>query len=271
MSTDTRLQNIASESNWITFAKALRAAMQSAPDYGFENADQLLNNIALLRGVDVASLRNPLAAEHWLEQFAPEQTVTEKNSISMSGVLLLAQISNISKDLSDSLAEKVFSGEMTRSQLQASLELAKTEHGGAGGVAHERVRRVKEFENLVLTCLTKNHEALGLEPNAKIEKCPRDAKLNCDIVASEKGSPILAIEVKSYRQKRHKRYLLEVLGTMSLLSRNYPRAMLVVPESWASSIDTLREMKHDLNLDEVQIAAVDDHVKQKDARLRFLD
>jgi hypothetical protein len=47
--------------------------------------------------------------------------------------------------------------------------------------------------------------------------------------------------------------------------------MLVVPESWASSIDTLREMKHDLNLDEVQIAAVDDHVKQKDARLRFLD
>lgn len=271
MSTDTHLRSIASEPNWITFAKALRAAMRSAPDYGFESADQLLNNVAHLRGVDVASLRNPLVAEHWLEQFAPEQTASENVNISMSGVLLLAQISRISKDLSDSLAPKVFSGEINRSQLQAALELAKTERGGSGGLAHDRVRRVKEFENLVFTYLNKNFEALGLKANAKIKKCPRDAPLSCDIVAYENGRPAIAIEVKSYRQKRHKRFLVEVLGTMSLLSRNYPRAMLIVPESWAASIETLRVMKHDLNLDEVQLAAIDDQVKAKDARLRFLE
>lgn len=271
MSTEKYLLSIASEPNWLSFAKALRATMRSASDYGFESTDQLLDEVARMRGVGVASLRNPLAAENWLERNAPEVHASENLKVSMTGVLLLSQISILSNDLSKELAPKVFLGEVNRSQLQAALEAAKTAAGGFGGVAHERPRKAEAFEELVSLYLSNNIEVLGFDRAAKLERCPRDAHLHCDIVVSLDGRPAMAIEVKAYRQKRHRRYLVEVLGLMSLLSRNYPKAMLIVPESWGASTEVLRELRDELNLDDVQLAAIDDHVAPEKARLRFLE
>ncbi|MBI6630734.1 hypothetical protein [Pontibaca salina] len=271
MSTKSSLKRIASEPNWIAFAKALRGAMRSPEQHGFESVDRLLDAVARLRGVEVATLRNPLAAELWLARNAPEQTFSEKDEISMTGVLLLAQISSLSSTLASDLAPKFFSGEVSRSQLRAALETAKKEAGGLGGVAHERFRKAMAFENFVFSYLSENLDALGFGAAAKIERCPRKASFPCDFIVSVDGHPTMAIEVKGHRQKHHRRYLLQVLGMLSLLTRKYPGALLIAPSSWDDSMKTLSEWRDEFRMDNLHLATIDDQISPDSAILHFFN
>lgn len=254
MTAPPKLETFATDPNWMSFAKALTAALQTPGIYGFDDTNQMLSAVAALRCVDAASLRNPLAAVNWMNQNAPEALEAENGDIAMTGVLLLSQISILDKGLASNLTPKFFDGELSRRQIHDALREAQIERGGRGVAAHERVKQVAAFEKAVTKFLTENLGSLELGENLQIVEGERSAIVPVDLVLLQNGEPIAVFEVKSHRQKRHQRYLIETLGVATLAAREYSNTILVTPESWGDSVDVMAKLIRDLDIRNVMLA-----------------
>ena len=244
MTPDFTLEELAKTRNWIVFGKALSAALDDPACHGFDDASQMLAHVAQLRGVDPSSLRNPLSAVNWMKQ----------NAAAMTGVLTLSQISNLSSDLAENLIPKFFRGEVSRRQLQVALRNAEAKQGGRGVAANERVKRAFEFEDDVFRFLQRNVEVLEFGDNVEIVRSGRGALVPSDFIVMQNGTSVAAIECKSHRQKRHRRFLLETLAMLELMTKQHQTAILVVPDSWGISLEELTELTRDLHLSNVRSA-----------------
>ncbi|WP_339637484.1 hypothetical protein [uncultured Sulfitobacter sp.] len=258
MNAPTKLEAFASDPNWMSFAKALMSALETPEAYNFVDGNQLLAAVALLRGVDASSLRNPLAAVSWMKTHAPEALEAENDGIAMTGVLLLSQISFYDNKLAASLATKFFGGELSRTQIREALKGIREKKGGRGILAHERVKQAVAFEAAVAAFLNNNPDVLELGSGISITEGTRSSRVPVDFAVLRNGKPIAAIEVKSYRQKRHQRYLLETLGMAALAAREHSKTVLVLPESWGSSVDLMTKLIEDLKIADVKIAIFKD-------------
>ncbi len=106
----------------------------------------------------------------------------------------------------------------------------------------ERVRRTADFEEEVYRYLAKHPLALKMGKNIRVTRSQHDSRLPYDLMIMRDGKGVAALEVKAPRQKRHRRYLVETIAMASLLSREYPSAVLVVPESWGEAVDEMAEL-----------------------------
>lgn len=253
MTAPVKLEAFASDPNWMSFAKALMSALKTPEDYGFADSNQMLAAVARLRGVDASSLRNPLAAVNWMVLNAPEALEAENGEIAMTGVLLLSQISILDNELAAKIAPKFFEGELSRTQVRDALKSIQVERGGRGVLAHDRVKQAVAFETAVAEFLSDHPDVLQLGSDIKITRGTRSSRVPADLVVVRNGKPIAAIEVKSHRQKRHQRYLLETLGMATLAAREYSRTVLVVPESWGDSVDVMVRLIKELNIADVKL------------------
>ena len=269
MSVRPILSVLATEPNWLTFAKALAAAMENPSNFGFTDSSRLLAHVARERGVDPASMRNHLAAVSWMSEHAPETLKKKNPRFPMTGVLILSQINRVSKDLAADLAPKFFSGDVSRSQLQEALRAAQATRGGHFVPGQERVRRTADFEEEVYRYLAKHPLVLGMGKNIRVTRSQNDSRVPYDLMIMRDGKEVAALEVKAPRQKRHRRYLVETIAMGSLLSREYPSAVLVVPESWGESVDEMAELIRDLRFEELKLAVFSDHDNEDDASGRF--
>ena len=68
------------------------------------------------------------------------------------------------------------------------------------------------------------------------------------------GEAVAAIECKSHRNKKHRRYLLETLGMAALLTKDHRTAILIVPDSWGATTEELAKLVEQLHLSSVRIA-----------------
>ena len=221
MTPDFTLEELAKTRNWIVFGKALSAALDDPACHGFDDASQMLAHVAQLRGVDPSSLRNPLSAVNWMKQ----------NAAAMTGVLTLSQISNLSSDLAENLIPKFFRGEVSRRQLQVALRNAEAKQGGRGVAANERVKRAFEFEDDVFRFLQRNVEVLEFGDNVEIVRSGRGALVPSDFIVMQNGTSVAAIECKSHRQKRHRRFLLETLAMLELMTKQHQRSAVFRQDS----------------------------------------
>ncbi|WP_281992818.1 hypothetical protein [Sulfitobacter geojensis] len=254
MTVPVQLEAFASDPNWMSFAKALKSALKTPEDYGFSESNQMLAAVALLRGVEASSLRNPLAAVNWMVRNAPEALEAENGEIPMTGVLLLSQISILDNELAAKIAPKFFEGELSRTQVRDALKSAQVERGGRGVLAHDRVKQTVAFEAAVAEFLSDHPDVLQLGSDIKITQGARSFRVPVDLVVVQNGKPIAAIEVKSYRLKRHQRYLLETLGMATLAAREYSKSILVIPESWGDSANVMAKLIEELNIADVKLA-----------------
>ncbi|WP_135502902.1 hypothetical protein [Roseovarius aestuariivivens] len=270
MMSDPRLEEFAKTPNWIAFGKALAAALDDPERFGFEGQSELLAHVAQLRGVDPSSLRNPLAAVNWMKLNAPKALKEENASVPMTGVLVLSQISIISNDLAKSLAPKFFSGETSRKDLQVALRRAEVSKGGRGVAAHERAKRIAHFEEEVFRFLKENSKVLEMGRHVDVVRTSREARVPSDFSVIRDGQIVAAIECKSHRNKRHRRYLVETLAMTALLAKEHSHAVLVVPESWGDSKAELAHFQIELGLDDVRVAEFGDE-DGPGRRFRYLE
>ncbi len=68
------------------------------------------------------------------------------------------------------------------------------------------------------------------------------------------GEAVAAIECKSHRNKRHRRFLVETLAMASLQTKELQRAIVVVPQTWGTSTEELSLLTQELHLSGVRIA-----------------
>ena len=254
MTAPVKLEAFASDPNWMSFAKALMSALKTPEVYGFAESNQMLAAVARLRGVDASSLRNPLAAVNWMVLNAPEALEAENGEIAMTGVLLLSQISILDSKLAAKIAPKFFEGELSRTQVRDALKSIQVERGGRGVLAHDRVKQAVAFETAVAEFLSDHPDVLQLGSDIKVTKGTRSSRVPADLVVVRNGKPIASIEVKSHRQKRHQRYLLETLGMATLAAREYSKTVLVIPESWGDSIAVMAKLIEELHIGGVKLA-----------------
>lgn len=253
MASYVSLEEIAETRNWVAFGKALSDALDDPVRYGFADASQLLVHVAKLRGVETASLRNPIAAIKWMKENAPEALAEENVKISMTGVLTLSQISIVSKHLADELAPKFFSGRIPRRQLEIALRRAEAEQGHriAG---HDRMKRAVGFEEEVYQLLRESPAALGLGHDVKVVRTNRVTVIPSDFTVMRDDTVVALVECKSHRRTLHRRYLVETLAMAALRASPRTNSILVVPASWGRSIQELSDLCRDLRISGVRIA-----------------
>ncbi|MCZ4365502.1 plasmid partitioning protein RepB [Sulfitobacter dubius] len=249
-----QIEDFAQDPNWIRFGKSLSQAMQNPRSYGFTGSEELIAEVAHLRGVDPASLRNPLTAVTWMKDHAPKAIDEENPRLAMTGVLLLAQISILDSGLADEIGPKFFSGDVTRAKLKATLATLREGQVSHEIDAHHRYKRAADFEERVFEFLLADPSALGLGSDVTVARSPRQAVAPSDFVVLRDGKAIAAIEVKSHRQKLHHRYLVEALAMTSISAKAYERAFLIVPEQWGNAVSRIEDLISSLNLGSLQCA-----------------
>ncbi|HAR81959.1 hypothetical protein [Sulfitobacter pontiacus] len=247
------LRELSETRNWIAFGKALSAAVDDPVRYGCDDASQLLAQVAQLRGVEPASLRNPLAAVNWMKENAPKALREENAKIPMTGVLTLSQISIVSKCLADELAPKFFSGGVSRRQLEIALRKAEAEQGRpiAG---HKRMKRAVAFEEEVFRFLQEHPAVIELGHDVEIFRTERDALVPSDFTVVRAGATVAVVECKAHRSTLHRRYLLQTLAMAALRTSDHALSVLVVHSSWGRAIEELCDLCRELRIAGVCIA-----------------
>lgn len=253
-----RIEDFAQDPNWIRFGKSLGQAVQNPRSYGFTSSEEMIAEVAHLRGVDPASLRNPLTAVAWMKDRAPKALDEENPRLAMTGVLLLAQISILDSALADEIGPRFFSGDVTRAKLKATLTTLREGQISHEIDAHRRYKRAADFEERVFEFLLADPGALGLGSDVTVARSPRQAVAPSDFVVLRDGKAIAAIEVKSHRQKLHHRYLVEALAMTSISAKAYERAFLIVPEEWGDAVSRIEDLIRSLNLGSLQCAVFSD-------------
>lgn len=254
--TSHRVGDFAEDTNWIRFGKSFHDAVQTPSSYGFTSSEKLIAEVARLRGVDPASLRNPLAAVSWMKANAPEALDEEDSRVAMTGVLLLSQISILDRGLAEEIAPRFFSGAVSRDELKAALQELQAKPGVGKIAAHDRFKRAAAFENRVFDYLLSHPEVLGLGDNITVAHSARDATAPHDFAVIRDEVIVATIEVKSHRQKRHHRYLVETLAMTALSARKYNHAFLVVPEDWGDAVAKIGGLIDALSLEGVPQASL---------------
>ncbi|MBI1495270.1 hypothetical protein [Halocynthiibacter styelae] len=257
MTVQQPLKDIASETNWITFAKKLRTAVKIREDYGFKDLDDILDRVAELRGQDRASLRNPVYAEKWLEKNAPDVHAAEPEHIAMTSVLKLILLERMSEVAVLEFAPKVFDGTATRLELNQKIEQAKRKTDQSVGVGHDRWHRKREYEDSIKRYLENNTGILGKGGKTVLRPRNRSKPVPCDFELLRSGMPIAAIEIKSHRQKITRKFQVETLAVASLLLREFPETYIIAPTSWERSMPSLIDLREQLSLQNVKFAIFD--------------
>lgn len=255
------LRELAETRSWIAFGKALSAAVDDPCRYGCDDASQLLAQVAQLRGVEPASLRNPLAAVNWMKENAPKALEEEERRVPMTGVLKLSQISIISRQLAQELAQKFFSGEMSRRQLDIALRRAEQEHGRCVA-GHERMKRAMAFEEEVFTFLRRHPSKLELGHDVEIVRSAKDSLVPSDFTVLRDGRPVAAVECKGHRGTRHRRYLVETLAMAALRAADGRKSILIVPGSWGTSTAEISRLADKLSISNVRVAVFESDENQ---------
>lgn len=248
------LEKIAKDRDWLSFAKSLSAAMREPTKYGFTDGERLLGHVAHLRGADPSSLRNPLAAYSWLEQHGPDALKLDGQKLPMTGVITLSQISELSEEIGSDTAPKFFRGEQTRKDLKTILKDLQQQKGGRGVRGHERYKNSVAFEEMVREFLINNKRVFDLRSEAEIVSSRKDALVPSDLTVLFRGEPVGAIQIKSPRHKRHRRYLVETLAMAALLQNEYDVSILVVPSTWGTSISEMVDLIRELRLNRLSLA-----------------
>lgn len=247
------LSEIAGETRWTVFAGRLRSAMAAHSDYGLATAADVLEQVAAMRGQDVATLRNPLAAENWLVRHAPKILAQESPQVAMTNVLLLAQIHEISAVDYARLAPSVFDGSARRAYLKAGLATAKAAAGSEGGIGHARWRRAHDFENLVRSFFEADLDTMENLRKPIVVERDRNATVPCDFVIESEGCPPIAVEVKPARQKLTHKIQVEALGVASLLLQDFREVFLIGEGTWSRVMPRAAEIRDRLGLDGVRL------------------
>lgn len=251
------LEDIAAEKNWIIFAKELRAAVKAREDYGFRDLDGILDKVAELRGQDRASLRNPVYAEKWLEQNAPEIHAAAPEHVAMTSVLKLIQLERMSEVAALELAPMVFDGSATRFEIKKRIEKAKRDTHQSAGVGHDRWHKTRKYEDFVTRFLERNPGILSQGEDTELRPRDKSKPVPCDFELWRGGKPIAAVELKNHRQKITRKFQVETMAVASLLLREFPMTYIVAPTSWERSMSSLLDLREQLSLPNVKFAILD--------------
>lgn len=252
------LGEVAKEENWVALADGLRAAMEDPEVYGANDPEEILREVARLRGVRPGSLRNPLAAAAWLESHAPEVYRARPDGVGRSHVQMLAQLHDLDPDKARELAPRVFEGSIRHRDLRLVLDKATDAVRSSVVRARPRImRRAQDFHEAAEAFLRANPGEIGLPEEVEYRSALRDRLPPCDLEIWHRGRPALAVEIKAARVRVSRQHMVETLGVASLLLREFDRVLIVLAPEWRSEAPGLVALRDALGLGDIGVALLE--------------
>lgn len=250
------LEEIAAETGrWYTLGLRLLGAMTEPSLYGLSRSDEVLAEVARLRGQTPESLMNSVRAARYVFEHLPaeRQRLKDAPGVGLSHVNLLARLENIDTEEVHTLKLRVFNGKMTYRELSAKVreihERASADLALRLGPP-ERIlgrKRAKSFEWTLKHFLTARLKDLTGRPKAKLESGQKQLPVPVDYIVRDGGAPVIAIEAKAPRRTFRQSVLVDMLGTCSLLQRRVPEVWLITPHGWEVGLEKIASIADEMH------------------------
>lgn len=253
------LEEIASERrNWLAFGIRLLGAMSVPSLHGFSRSDEVLAEVARLRGQTSESLMNTVQATRYLVERAPAELerLREDAKVGLSHVNLLARLKDVDSDQARSLQSQVLDGRVSYRALAEKVR--RIQEGAAAAAAEiclqvgppERIlgrKRAKSFEWTLERFLTARLQELTGRPKAKLESGQKQLPIPVDHLVWDGGAPVIAIEAKAPRRAFRQSVLVDMLGTCSLVQRRVPEVWLITPRGWEAGLEKIASIADEMH------------------------
>lgn len=233
----------ADDANWIHFGLRLVAAMADPSLHGLASSDEVLAEMARLRGLKPESLMNTVTAIEYLKVHAPEKLRKKRDDpgVGPSQVHLLARLEGIDTDEVRSLRIRALRGQVSYRDLAESVrEIREKALAGSNSEAQRRLlgwKRAKSFESMLHDFLVERIKELTGREDAVLVDGGRHLPVPVDYLVLAGDDPVIAIEAKAPRVKFRQSVLIETLGTCALLQKRFPEVWLVTPHGWKAGLE----------------------------------
>ncbi len=253
------LEEIAADKgNWRMLGVRLLGAMTDPSLYGFSRSDEVLAEVARLRGQTPESLMNSVRAARYLFEHMPAELKRSRDDpgVGLSHVNLLGRLGNINTEEVQTLKARVFNGEMTYRELAARVRAIQ--EGAEAAAADiclqvgppERIlgrKRAKSFEWTLKQFLTARLKDLTGRPRARLESGQNQLPVPVDYIVRDGDAPVIAIEAKAPRRTFRQSLLVDMLGTCSLLQRRVPEVWLITPRGWEAGLEKIASIAGEMH------------------------
>lgn len=266
-------QELASTDNWIILGDWLNSVVENPSKYGFSYSEEALQAVADIRGTKAASLRNPIMAATWLQENHPTIHRTKPQWLGMMQVLLLARITSYSQEEAEKVAPKIFSGEMSQSEVKNVLQSVRTHKADLGSPInlgrHNAQLRSQLFDRSAKHFFKSHSDQLFSKCGLTVRGGRALEPLSTDLLVYEGHKVICAIEIRGPRLRVDPAYMIDQLARLALLLRKVPEVLYVVPEGSEYDLVQLEQTRARLEIDGVKFASLPVREQLKVSDLKF--
>lgn len=256
----------ADKGSWSAFGLRLLGAMADPSAYGFSRSDEVLAEVARLRGQKPESLMNAVRATRYLIEQMPAELEKSKETPlpGLSHINLLARLDNMDTQEVRSLRLRVLGGEMSYRELAARVReiqdrVVAEVHLTVGGPNRISGRkRARSFDWTLGEFLTARIKELSGEETATIGSGRGQFPVPVDYVVWVRGEPAIAIETRAPRGNFRQSVLVEMLGVCSLLQRRVPEVWLITPHGWEVGLEKIRSIAEEMRLNGLRFFTFDE-------------
>jgi hypothetical protein len=257
-----RLTAIAAEKDWFDVGRQLEAAMAEPKRFGCATSDDVLREVANLRGQHPESLKRTVRGARVLATHYPEAAGRGPAGPGLMHVLLLDQLRELGAPLTQHFKMEVLSGRVTQRALEQRVAEAraaaetKAERGERPRPAGHRRARSRDFEAAVREFVEHYPELFCDDPSATVTSGYKVRPVPFDIALWSGDQLLCAIEVKSSNLRTHPKQIAEILGALQLMTHVAPRVWLVIAPEWEQNLSALQEVHRKLKLNTMNVGVL---------------
>ena len=233
-----RLTAIAAEKDWFDVGRQLEAAMAEPKRFGCATSDDVLREVANLRGQHPESLKRTVRGARVLATHYPEAAGRGPEGPGLMHVLLLDQLRELGAPLTQHFKMEVLCGRVTQRALEQRVAEAraaaetKAGRGERPRPAGHRRARSRDFEAAVRAFVEHYPELFCDDPSATVTSGYKVRPVPFDIALWSGDQLLCAIEVKSSNLRTHPKQIAEILGALELMTHVAARHAVVLQAEW---------------------------------------
>jgi hypothetical protein len=264
------LEDIAASAGWLELGTRLDAAMEAHAAYGLPRPEDVLKEVASLRGQTSVSVRDAvLAARYARKHFADRLRDDPDFRIGVSNVKQLALLGDIEGSEVDALRQSVLDGRISFRALAKEVDRIResavlnpqldVEPRGRLQTFKQSRKFENSFQAFIEDVYIPSQRAI-----LTIRKVTKLGYIPVDFIIFDEGQAAIAIEVKaSPREAMHERMLIEELGLSVLARQKVPEVWFVTHADLKDQTERIEAVSASLGITGIRFMTFDPGVASK--------
>jgi hypothetical protein len=256
------LESIAAEDGWFDLGRRLDAAMANPDAHGCATADDVLRTVASLRRQHPQSLKRTVRGARALLTAYPDVAAAGNLRAGLTHVLLLDQLRGLGAPLTRHFTLRVLSGRVSQRALEKQVAEARA---AAEAKARDSERpyppgqqrvRSRAFEAAVRDFVERNPGIFADDPSATVTSGYKLRPVPFDLALWSNGELVAAVEAKYANVRTYPKQIVEILGTLQLMTLVAPRVWLVIAPEWEQNLSALQDIHRQLKMNTMNVGVL---------------